>query len=192
MALQHLLLGPILFQDFELPASIGWGGSHSLAIHRLPGGARVIDAMGRDDADISWSGIFTGPDATFRARALDLMRAEGLLWPLTWESFFYSVVLARFEADYRRPNWIPYRLTCTVLRDEAAAVAEYAISLAATTAQDLAQAASLAPANVPADLDVQMTSTTDPGQASVLAGQAAQQAAANGYLARAARNAAAN
>ncbi len=192
MPIPHLLLGPILFQDFELPGSITWGGAQSLTVHRLPGGTRVIDAMGRDDAEITWSGIFSGPDAGLRARALDLMRADGALWPLTWDSFFYSVVIARFDADQRRPNWIPYRLSCTVLRDEAAALLQATISIVTSTAQDLAQAAALAPQGVPANLDALLLSTTDPAQAATLAGQAAQQATANAYLARAARNAAAS
>ncbi len=141
MAYSYLLLGPVLFQDFELPASISWGGTHALTIHRLPGGGRVIDAMGRDDAEIGWTGVFSGSDAGLRARAVDLMRGEGALWPLTWDSYFYSVVVSRFEADYRRPNWIPYRIACTVLRDEAEAVVRSAISTGASVLADLTAAA---------------------------------------------------
>src|SRR3954469_21838480 len=99
-----LLLGPILFQDFEMPERVRWGGAQRLSVHRLPGGARVIDALGRDDFDIAWSGVFSGDDATLRARGLDLMRAEGGVWPLTWNWFFYSVVIAVFQADYTRRN----------------------------------------------------------------------------------------
>lgn len=187
-----LLLGPILFQDFELPGSITWGGAQSLTIHRLPGGTRVIDAMGRDDADITWSGIFSGPNAAVRARELDLMRGDGSLWPLTWDSFFYSVVIARFEADHRRGNWVPYRITCTVLQDEAAAVLQIPLSLAATVAQDLASAAALAPPSLPANLDTQLLHTSDISQAPGLAGLAAQQAASNAFATRAARNVALN
>jgi hypothetical protein len=135
-----LLLGPVLFRGFEMPESIRWGGAQRLAIHRMPGGGRVIDAMGRDDADIAWSGVFTGPDGGTRARLLDLMRAEGGVWPLTWDSFFYSVVLSRFEADYRRPNWIPYRMACTVLRDEVAALVDGTLSLAADALADVSAA----------------------------------------------------
>ncbi len=138
MALSALLLGPILFQDFEIPTEISWGGAQKLIIHRLPGGTRIIDAMGRDDTEITWSGMFSGPDAGLRARAVDLMRADGALWPLTWDSFFYSVVITRFEADYRRPNWIPYKIACTVLQDEAEAAVDTVLSLATSTATDLA------------------------------------------------------
>lgn len=188
MPAPYLLLGPILFQDFELPDSIIWGGAQQLTIHRLPGGTRIIDAMGRDDADITWSGIFSGPDATARARALDLMRCDGAPWPLTWDSFFYSVIIHRFEADYRRVNWIPYKIACCVLRDEAAALLEIPLSLAASAAQDLATAASLAPTVPPPNLDAALLGASNISQAPELAAAAAQQAAAAGYLARAARN----
>ena len=135
-----LLLGPVLFQDFELPERVRWGGGQRLAVHRLPGGVRVIDAMGRDDAEIMWCGVFSGPDAGLRARSLDLMRADGSPWPLTWDWFFYTVVIARFEADYAKANWIPYRIVCTVVRDEAAAVVDATISLAASVLGDLSAA----------------------------------------------------
>ena len=133
----YLLLGPVLFQDFELPERISWGGKQRLTVHRLPGGTRVIDALGRDDKEITWSGVFSGSGGSGRARTLDLMRADGSVWPLTWEAFFYSVVIASFDADYSRSNWIPYRITCTVLRDEAEALVLAVASLAADALSDL-------------------------------------------------------
>ena len=139
----YLLIGPVLLQDFELPERISWGGAQRLAVHRLPGGRRVIDSMGRDDADITWTGVFSGADAGLRARTLDLMRADGGLWPLTWGSYFYSVVVARFDAEYARANWIPYRIICTVLRDETEALVEGVVSLAGGVLGDVAAAAGL-------------------------------------------------
>jgi hypothetical protein len=148
MAEGVLLLGPILFQDFELPERVRWGGQQRLTVHNLPGGIRVIDSLGRDDSDIVWSGVFSGDDAAVRARALDLMRAEGSSWSLTWEWFFYTVVIARFEADYTRSNWIPYRVTCKVVRDETAVAAEATVSLATSVLGDLASAQNLGSAVV--------------------------------------------
>ena len=188
MSIPVLLLGPIQFVDFELPAAITWGGGQSLIVHRLPGGGRIIDAMGRDDAPITWSGIFTGTDATSRAHALDLMRAEGSIWALTWQDFFYSVAIASFEADYRRPNWIPYRITCTVLQDEASALVATALATPQSVANDLATAATYSATQSATVPDVFPSGATDLSAASLLAASAAQQAAASGYLARAARN----
>lgn len=135
-----LWLGPLALQGFELPDGIGWGGRQHLAVHHLPGGARVIDSLGRNDAPITWQGVFTGEDAAIRARLVDLMRADGSVWPLTWAGFFYSVVVSAFRADFERSNWIPYRIACTVLRDEAEAVVFAGLALATDALGDLAAA----------------------------------------------------
>ena len=188
MSNQTLLLGSVQFADFELPTSITWGGAQSLAVHRLPGGVRVIDAMGRDDAALSWSGIFTGPDAATRAQALDLMRADGAVLPLAWQGFSYSAVIAKFEADYRRSNWIAYRIECTVLRDEAASLSNLALSAAQEAAQDLATAAGFSNSLAQTPIDIFASGPVDLSLAGGLAGSAATQAAASFYLARAAQN----
>jgi hypothetical protein len=138
-----LVLGPVAFNDFEIPERIVFGGAQRLAVHKLPGGLRVIDALGRDDRELSWSGIFTGSNATERARLLDVLRVQGTVLPLTWDVFFYSVVIAAFEAEYRHGWWIPYRLTCTVLSDEATAAIESNASAAGQALSDLGSAAQL-------------------------------------------------
>ncbi len=139
-----LTLGPVAFAGFELPSSITVGGRQRLAVHRLPGGLRVIDALGPDPADINFSGIFTGPDAADRARLLDVLRVAGEALPLAWDAFIYTVVVESFEADYRSPWWVPYRLSCTVLRDEAASLTTAAVELAPTLTADLLSAGSFA------------------------------------------------
>ncbi len=172
MPLPTLLLGPLLFDAFELPPTITWGGAQALTIHKLPGGTRIIDALGRDDAAITWSGIFTGPDAGLRARGLDLMRANGALWPLTWDRFFYSVVIDRFDAEYRRPNWIPYRISCVILQDVVEAALEAGISLAASALADLTTAQSLTP-----DTDLTDATTALAADGASTSGTAANSAA---------------
>jgi hypothetical protein len=141
MSATPVILGPVAFQDFEVPERINFGGAQRLAVHRLPGGVRVIDAMGRDDADLIWSGTFSGPDAGDRARLLDLLRAQGLPLVLSWDAFVYTVVIARFEANYTSPWWIPYRIACTVAEDEAQAVMAVAADLLGGVTEDLAAAA---------------------------------------------------
>lgn len=139
-----LLLGPIVFQDFEIPAGINFGGRQRLALHHLPGGFRIINALGRDDAQISFSGIFTGSDATLRARSLDELRVAGIALPLTWDVLFYTVLIAEFRADYCNGWWIPYRIVCTVLQDEASALLQPVVSLATAVLTDIGAAAGYA------------------------------------------------
>lgn len=148
-----LVLGPIAFQDFEVPSGINFGGRQTLAVHRLPGGTRIIDAVGRDDSLISFDGIFTGSDATLRARMLDALRVAGTPLQLNWDVFFYTVLIAEFTADYRNGWWIPYRIVCTVLQDEASILTSAAVSLTAAVFGDIGSATELA-ANASVDLSV--------------------------------------
>jgi hypothetical protein len=41
-----LTLGGVVFADFEIPDSISSGGEQMLTVHKLPGGNRIIDALG--------------------------------------------------------------------------------------------------------------------------------------------------
>lgn len=164
-----LLLGPVAFDGFEVPGRLGFGGAQRLAVHRLPGGGRVVDALGRDDADLGWSGVFAGPDAAERARMLDALRVAGGPLTLSWDAFLYTVVIARFEASYASPWWIPYRIVCTVLRDEASAVVQAAGALLDGVLADVGVAAG--------GVDVSAVQTALAVSGAAVAGSAAQAAA---------------
>ena len=172
-----LTLGPVAFAGFELPSSITIGGRQRLAIHRLPGGLRIIDALGPDPADIAFSGIFTGPDAADRARLLDTLRIAGATLPLAWDAFAYTVVIETFEADYRSPWWIPYRISCAVLRDEVAAVLTAALELAPSLSADLLAAGTFANT---ASVAVSAPGATTAGTPANAAAQASLQTTLNG------------
>jgi hypothetical protein len=110
-----LSLGPIIFRDFEVPSSITFGGRQRAVVRYLGSGRRVTDALGPDDATISFAGILSGPDATARAQELDTLRSLGLPLTLAWNTLIYSVLILRFQAEYRNHLWIPYRISCLVL-----------------------------------------------------------------------------
>jgi hypothetical protein len=110
-----LILGPVVFQGFEIPERLTLGGEQSLVIHRLPGGARVVDAMGADDTDISWSGLLTGPDALERARVLDSLRITGAALLLAGAPVIRTVLIASLELHHIGPWWVEYRIRCTPL-----------------------------------------------------------------------------
>lgn len=112
-----LTLGSVVFSDFEIPESINFGGSQMLSITKLVGGDRVIDAMGRDDDDIHWSGRFRGATAEGRAAVLDGLRISGAEVLLAWSSRRYRVVLHEFKADFQQAYEIPYQISCCVLED---------------------------------------------------------------------------
>jgi hypothetical protein len=136
-----LVLGPVAFQDFEIPKGINFGGSQLLAVHQLTDGRRILDNIGPDESKISFSGAFSGPDATLRARILNSLRVTGSELDLTWDVFYYTVILSRFSASYENPMWIPYRISCTVVRDEATSAIPSSISLDGSVLADLNVAA---------------------------------------------------
>lgn len=117
MAGTKLKLGDFTFQDFEIPDSITIGGAQLLALHKLPGGERIIDSLGRDDAPLAWEGLLRGTEAYNRAKYLDAYRIKGDPLTLTWDTFRYRVVVHEFTAKYERKWHIPYRITLEVIED---------------------------------------------------------------------------
>ena len=138
-----LTLGGVIFQGFEVPEKIRTGGDHALVTHKLPGGARQIDAMGPDDSDIPWSGRFRGANAESRARILEGYRKSGKQFLLQWSTYRYQVIVQSFLAEYQQPFEIPYSIICTVVTDESAPVLTGVPLLDEIIGSDLGRALSL-------------------------------------------------
>lgn len=114
-----ITLGGIDFQGFEVPERIaGLGGRQMLTVHQLIGGQRVVDAMGRDDAPLTWEGRFRGVDAVSRARAIDALRVGGASQSLTFGDFAFTVVVDEFVYEIERFYEVPYHLSLVVLTDD--------------------------------------------------------------------------
>jgi hypothetical protein len=139
-----LTLGSVTFRDMEVPEAISFGGRQDVNIQHLLDGNRFVEALGNDDGLISFSGIFTGNDAIERAQALDLARELGQVLPLAWTGFYYSVIIDRFEAEYRRLNLIPFTIVCVVADNPIADLATAAISAVSMVGDDLLAASGLA------------------------------------------------
>ena len=136
-----ITLGSFDFQQFEVPEKVRFGGRQSLAIHKLPGGSRVIDIMGRDDSEITWTGTFSGANAGNRSRQLDAMRVAGLELALTWDAFCYSVIISRLDLEFRSAWWIPFKITCVVVSDGSSSPLDaLLLDLPASVFSDLASA----------------------------------------------------
>lgn len=107
-----LILGSIIFDSYAIPERIPYGGEQALAVHKLLGGQRVVDAMGPNDDDLSWSGRFQGQLAMVQANRLDALRSSGSQVPLFFGGRMYQVVVKRAVLNYERPYQIPYSVTC--------------------------------------------------------------------------------
>lgn len=135
-----LSLGTVAFRDMEVPEKISFGGKQRLAVQNVIGGGRIVEALGIDDGEISFSGIFSGSDAASRAQLLDTARALGAQLPLVWQGFYYLVVIAGFAAEYRKPNLIPFSINCVVVTDPLAAAVNAVAPVANLVSGDLALA----------------------------------------------------
>ena len=174
-----VVLGDFAFLDMEVPAAMKWPVAQKLVVHRLPGGARVIDALGRDDGPISWSGKIMGPDADARSRRLQELCVAGAQLPLCWGTHLYTVVVERFAPEDRAFQ-TPYQVTVTVLRDESAEPGGAPPSLLGQVTDDINQAlAVIGPVEAAVSLGAALLTSAigvGPG-AAVLAAAAAASAA---------------
>jgi hypothetical protein len=114
-----VVLGGFTFQDFEIPATICWGGEQRNVVQELIGGGRVVSALGFQPRDIGWAGRFRGPNALDRAQQLEQMTRQGAAIPLSWGGLYYTVLIADFHADFLKPFEIPYTINLIVTDDPA-------------------------------------------------------------------------
>lgn len=112
-----LKVGEIVFYDHEVPQTIAGGGEQMLAVHKYPGGIRTVDALGPDDREIEWGGLFLDATAEPRCHALDAVRRQGEPTTLYWSSFLYQVVIRSFTWSYERSWQIRYQLSLMVVQD---------------------------------------------------------------------------
>lgn len=110
-------LGDFAFGHLEVPDKINFGGEQKLAVHELVGGERLVDALGRQDADVAWSGLFLGSAALQRARYVDSLRIAGNALSFTYSQFSYQVMIKSFSAEFERYYQIPYHITLQVISD---------------------------------------------------------------------------
>lgn len=110
-----VLLGSIQFQNREIPDTMKAGSKQMLAIHRVMGGNRVIDAIGPDFPPIKWSGLFYGANAMARARACDELCRSGAEVNLYFGSNAYLVVVEDFDYNYKHEWEVRYSISCQVV-----------------------------------------------------------------------------
>lgn len=113
-----LQLGDFEFSNLEIPESIALGGSQRLAVHRFPGGAKTVQAMGVDHAPLEWSGLFLGDAALDRAKYLDFLRVQGAPLELTFFDSTYTVVIERFRFVVERYYKVGYSIALEVVSDD--------------------------------------------------------------------------
>jgi hypothetical protein len=134
-----VVLGSFAFQDFEVPETIALPVRQAVAVHRLIGGGRVLDAMGVDYGDIAWSGVMLGSGAESRAQSLKALADAGQAVALTWGTWNFAVLphWISLREGYQR---VGYAIRCAVIRDDSSAPEQMALDLGASLAGDIGAA----------------------------------------------------
>lgn len=109
-------LGSFHFNGLEVPDRVTYGGKQSLVCHKMPGGYRVFDVMGRDDHPISFSGHFIGNTAPQRAQVLMLMKNSGKPYVLNFSNVSINVLINEFTAT-KCFSGVDYSITLEVVSD---------------------------------------------------------------------------
>lgn len=121
-----LSLGGFTFDGYSTPNGMTGGGRQAMVMHKLPGGARVIDTLGPDEANVNWSGFFYGNDSYSNALIIDGMRASGLVIPLIWGNQLRSVIIENFTYTVRKfPVWVEYHISLVVYQNPALGILNF-------------------------------------------------------------------
>ena len=110
-------VGGIQLTIWQTPSEMPMPTTQMLNKHVLVGGQRQIDAMGPDPQVLAWKGLSRGQFAGTNMAALKSLCNSGATVPLTWNAFFYTVIVASFTAVYKRPNEWEYDICCEVVTD---------------------------------------------------------------------------
>jgi hypothetical protein len=111
-----LTLEKFVFGHLEIPETINFGGEQLEYTHQLPGGARTVDAMGVSWDDVTWTGMFDGITAVYRAKYLQNLMAQGKAVSCTYGDFNYSVLIKSFKGNFQFLP-LPYTITLRVIAD---------------------------------------------------------------------------
>lgn len=138
-----LVLGGVVFRNFEIPQSIIFPIRQRHHIHLHVGSDRVVDATGPDPQPIRWSGRFTGPDASSRVRTLQVMTAAGAELPLVYASFQERVLIIDFTPDLTKSYDIYYQIEVLPTTNQgggSGGLAQLSESMGTVTGLDIAAA----------------------------------------------------
>lgn len=146
MATDALVLGGIAFDDWSTPSRMPFGGKQALAIHKLPGGSRVVDELGPDEMDIAFTGTLWGDGSFDNGVALDALRSGGQIVPLMYCGQFYQVIVQECSVIVERfPQYAAYNVSCLVVSNPmAGGLGAIVSTVGSLVSADLATVASLA------------------------------------------------
>lgn len=137
-----LSLGDLDFANFSTPTKVSYGVTQRHKVHELPGGDRVVDALGPAYKDITWRGLYVGTDRDQDREALQNIVIAGDPVTLAWGANNFDVLCVEGALD-DHDGYTDYSITCVVL--SIATVADDSPSDYASISDDVASAQDAAP-----------------------------------------------
>jgi len=114
-----LSLGDIKFSGVEVPDRIMLGGNQRLAIHEVPGGGRIIEALGSQPGALVFEGRFLGENAFSKAKQVDGLRIIGAPVRFSGLGSTFPVIISSFEYAYENQGYVcRYRLSLERFHDK--------------------------------------------------------------------------
>lgn len=111
-----VILGHLVLTGIEVPDHLQVGGRQMMVIHRLPGGQRIIDALGNDPGRLELRGRFLGANAQGRAQSIEQMRNAGKAISFSAAGLSLSVLISDFSYRYEDKGALcAYSLTLEAL-----------------------------------------------------------------------------
>ncbi|WP_019091759.1 hypothetical protein [Komagataeibacter europaeus] len=162
-------IGSLTLTGMEVPNLIRDGGTQQVAVHKLPGGGKIIDAVGNDPDRLELSGTFVGPTAYERALLLKSMRVAGQPVQFTGAGLSLLVKIVQYSYDFQQKGIvIPYRLVLEQPPQTGATASGNSSALSALIGSD---AASVVSSITGAVSDVATITGNIAGQLSTVVGQ---------------------
>jgi hypothetical protein len=93
-----VMLGSFAFQNFEVPETLDAVEGNASVLHKMPGGTRVLDDLGDDPDDISFSGKLLGDFVGQRKQQLAALK--GQVVTLTWRQESRTVWVQKLDFSY--------------------------------------------------------------------------------------------
>ncbi len=115
MAQPGITLDGIAFHWTANPEQVKFGLKEQIVIHKMIGGARILDMLGDDPEDITWSAFFLGPNAVDLAQQLYALQQTKTLLNLTFGLYNATVVISQLDLVYKKAFWVDYSITCIVV-----------------------------------------------------------------------------
>lgn len=137
-----VVIGPLVLAGAEVPSVFERGETMQPVIHRLIGGGRVVQLMGRDTRPRELRGLLLGPNAIARALALEAVHDAGEPVLLAIGAWVELVVVTALTVDYTaQGSVIAYRLRAEVAPPVASVVPDSLVALVQSAISDLGIAA---------------------------------------------------